>query len=147
MLVSYIGRSNLKEFGRSLGAVNTLSGTDNFGNISSSDGLIYMKKLEEFFNHNGDLGAELKGYFLIAAQKELSINDLEVANKYGMYKKYYHNMGVVYDKHPYVVSIMTLEGFNDKEHIVNELSNIVYKLHLSFYENRESVCKLSIYSK
>ena len=31
-LISYIGRNKLKEFGKSIGAKNTLNGGDNFGN-------------------------------------------------------------------------------------------------------------------
>ena len=147
MIVSYIGRNNLKEFGKSLGAVNTLNGSDNFGHTSAADGSIYMKKLNEFFDDNGELGQELKGYFLDSIQKELSVNNLEVANKYGMYKKYYHNMGIVYDEHPYVISIMTLEGYNDKYTIINDISLKVYDLHHAFYENRKNACNLEIYGQ
>ena len=147
MIISYIGRNNLKEFGKSLGAINTLNGSDNFGHTSAVDGLIYMKKLNEFFENNGELGRELKGYFLDSVQKELSVNNLKVANKYGMYKKYYHNMGIIYDEHPYVISIMTLEGFNDKETVINDISQKIYDLHNSFYENRKNTCNLEIYGQ
>lgn len=147
MLVSYIGRNNLKEFGKSLGAVNTLNGGDNFGHISANDGLVYMKALYDFFDNNGELGLELKDYFLNSLQKELSVDNYEVANKYGMYKNYYHNIGIVYVDQPYVVSIMTLEGLKDREEIINLISEKVYKLHNSFLENRKNICKLEIYGE
>ena len=147
MIVAYVGRSNLKDFGKSLGAKNTLNGGDNFGNISASDGLIYMKALYDFFKNNGELGKELEKFFLTSVQKEISVNNLEVANKYGMYKKYYHNIGIMYDKNPYIVSIMTLEGLKDREKVINDISSKVYELHNSFYRNRESVCKLKIYGQ
>lgn len=147
MIVAYVGRSNLKEFGKSLGAKNTLNGGDNFGNISAEDGHIYMKALYNFFNNNGDLGKELEEFFLTSAQKEISVNNLEVANKYGMYKKYYHNIGIMYDKNPYIVSITTLEGLKDREKVINDISSKIFELHNTFYKNRESVCKVKIYGQ
>ncbi len=145
MLVSYIGRSKLKEFGKNLGAKNTLSGGDNFGNISSNDGLIYMKAINEYIENNGDLGQELKSYFIDSDQKELVVNNLIVANKYGQYKKYYHNIGIMYDESPYVIAIMTLEGNDEKENIINDISNKVYELHKLYKVNRENICMTEIY--
>lgn len=145
MLISYIGRSKLKEFGNSLGAKNTLLGGDNFGNTSSNDGLIYMKAVNEYIENNGELGKELKSYFVDSEQKELVVNNLVVANKYGLYKKYYHNMGIVYDESPYVVAIMTLEGNRDEEAIVKEISEKIYELHNLYKTNRVNVCQIEVY--
>lgn len=145
MLVSYIGRNKLKEFGRSLGAKNTLAGGDNFGNISSSDGLIYMKAVNNFIENNAELGLELKGYFVNSQQNEISVNNLEVAHKYGLYKAYYHNIGVVYDDSPYVVSIMTLHGKKNKESVIKDISGKIYELHTLYKVNREEVCKIEVY--
>lgn len=147
MLIAYIGKSKLKEFGKSLGAKNTLNGGDNFGNTSSADGLIYMKAVNNFIENNGELGEELKGFFVTSQQKELSVNNLDVAHKYGLYKKYYHNMGIVYDEKPYVVSIMTLEGTDQKDRAVKNISAKVYELHNLFKTNRENVCKIEIYGE
>lgn len=145
MLIAYIGKSKLKEFGISLGAKNTLKGGDNFGNTSSNDGLIYMKAVNNFIENNGELGKELKEYFIQSQQNEISVNNLKVAHKYGLYKKYYHNMGIVYDENSYVVSIMTLEGTRNKTKAVENISEKVYELHNLFKSNRENVCKLEIY--
>lgn len=147
MLISYIGKSKLKSFGKSLGAKNTLNGGDNFGNTSSADGLIYMKAVNNFIENNGALGEELRSFFVSSQQKELSVNNLEVAHKYGLYKKYYHNMGIVYDERPYVVSVMTLEGTDQQEKAINNISAKVYELHNLFQVNRENVCKIEIYGE
>lgn len=147
MLVSYIGRGKLKEFGKNLGAKNTLNGGDNFGNISSADGIIYMNAVNNFIENNGELGDELKKYFVTSQQNEISVNNLDVAHKYGLYKNYYHNMGIVYDEKPYVVSIMTLHGNKkNKEKVISDLSNKVYELHNLFKVNREEVCNLEVYA-
>ena len=147
MLVSYIGRGKLKEFGKNLGAKNTLNGGDNFGNISSADGIIYMNAVNNFIENNGELGEELKKFFVSSQQNEISVNNLDVAHKYGLYKNYYHNMGIVYDEKPYVVSIMTLHGNKkNKEKVISDLSNKVYELHNLFKVNREEVCNLEVYA-
>ena len=147
MLISYIGKSTLKKYGNDLGAVNTLVGGDNFGHISAKDGYIYMKSINEFFKKDDIYTKELKSFFLEAEQKELSVNNLDVANKYGLYKKYYHNMGIMYDERPYIISIFTLEGLKNKEEKINDISNKVYELHLLYKTNREKVCKLEIYGE
>ena len=147
MIVSYVGRSNLKAFGNSLGAKNTLVGGDNFGSISAEDGLIYMKALYTFFENNGDLGKELKTYFVEAEQKEIAVDNLVVANKYGLYKKYYHNIGIMYDEKPYVVSIFTLEGLKNREEVIQDISSKIYELHNLYKTNRENVCRLEVYGQ
>lgn len=147
MLVAYIGRSELKEFGNSLGAENTLVGSDNFGNISVTDAIIYMKAIDEFINNNDELGAELKSYFIQADQNGLKFEDLgiEAAHKYGEYSYFYHDIGIVYDENPYVIAILTHEGNDDFLEIVKDINEHVYDLHKVYNTNRENVCYLEVY--
>lgn len=147
MLVSYIGRSNLKEFGNSLGAKNTLVGADNFGNITVSDALIYMKAIYTFIENNASLGEELKSYFVSAEQNDLELPELgiQAAHKYGQYSSYYHDIGIVYDTHPYVVAILTLEGSSNYENKVKDIHSRIYELHTLYYETRENLCKTEVY--
>lgn len=147
MLVSYIGRSNLKEYGLSLGAENTLVGGDNFGNISANDAIIYMKELNKFINNNQELGKELQSYFLEAEQNDLAIEELNIqaAHKYGEYSYYYHDIGIVYDENPYVIAILTTEGKGDFEAKVRDINKHVYELHRLYNDNRKNVCYLEVY--
>ena len=147
MLVAYIGRSNLKEFGKSLGAENTLVGGDNFGSISTNDALIYMKYLNEFINSNEELGAELQSYFLEADQNGLALDDLgiQAAHKYGEYSYYYHDIGIVYDENPYVVAILTTEGKGDFVAKVQDINEHIYALHRLYNDNRKNTCYLEVY--
>ena len=147
MLVAYIGRGKLKEFGNSLGAENTLVGSDNFGNISVTDAIIYMKAINEFINNNDELGAELKSYFVQADQNGLKFEDLgiEAAHKYGEYSYFYHDIGIVYDENPYVIAILTHEGNDDFLEIVKDINKHVYELHKAYNTNRENVCHLEVY--
>ncbi len=147
MLVSYIGKKNLKEFGKSLGAKNTLVGSDNFGRISTEDAIIYMKEINKLINESGEMGEELKSYFLEADQNGLEFEDLRIQaiHKYGEYKEYYHDIGIVYTDKPYAVAILTYEGKDDFLEIVKDINSRVYKLHNIYYSSRENICSLEVY--
>lgn len=147
MLVDYVGKSTLREFGSSLGASLTMSGTDNFGYINVDDGIIYMKAIYDFINNSVQLGEEFKSYFLEADQNDLAMTDLGIsaAHKYGQYNEFYHDIGIVYDEHPYVIAILTREGNKNFEEIVRDINKRVYKLHLLYYQNRDNVCTNLVY--
>lgn len=149
MLIEYIGKSNLREFGKGLGATYTLSGGDNFGNITSTDALVYASAINDFINNNKILGEELQSYLLSADQNGLNIgNDILAGHKYGEYENYYHDYGIVYDIHPYIVAIMTTEGWrSDFQSVIKDINFKVYELHNLYYENREDICYIEVYQK
>jgi len=141
MLINYIGKSTLKEFGNSLGAKYTLD-SDYFGQINNEDAMIYLKELYNYLNTDSDDAKELKSYFVDSEQNYLNFPDLniEAAQKYGEYDPYYHENGIVFDDNPYLVSILTTEG--NKENIIRGINTKIYELHELFYQERESRCKL-----
>ncbi len=143
MLVKYIGFSNLKAFGNSLGATNTLVGGDNFGSIDVNDALIYLKNTYDFINKNPDLGQELKGFMLEAEENALTYEGLnaQVAHKYGEYDSYFHDIGIVYDENPYAVAILTTHGKGDFMSVVSNISKKVNELHQEFKKEREASCE------
>ncbi len=147
MLVSYIGKGKLRNYGKALGAKYTLLGGDNFGSINVSDGLIYWKAINEFMNNNGELGEELRSYFISAEQNELKIpkEGIMAAHKYGEYSPNYHDLGVVYSSNPYYVAILTREFGKNMHKVIQDINNHVYDLHLKYYQNRENICKIEIY--
>lgn len=150
MLVDYIGRDNLKKFGRSLGATLTLSGYDNFGYINVDDAIIYMKALDNFFSNGSEIALELKDIFILADQNDLSVEreGYWAAHKYGEYEEFYHDIGIVYDTNPYVVAILTKEGKKSNfQDIVKEINEKIYKLHRMYNDNRENVCYNNVYNK
>ena len=55
MLVDYIGKNTLKEFGQSLGATTTLVGNDIFGTINNHDSMIYLETLNNLINNSSYL--------------------------------------------------------------------------------------------
>ncbi len=145
MLIDYIGYNNLKQFGKDLGATSVLSGTDNFGYINVYDGIIYMKALNNFFGNGSDLAVELKDYFVNSDENALTMDGILAATKYGEYSPNFHNIGIVYGNHTYVISILTAEKSGDFMKKVSDINKKVYDLNELYYSNREQTCKSNIY--
>ncbi len=146
MLINYIGFNNLKDFGNELGATNTLVGGDNFGNISLKDAMIYLKAVNNFITSNKILGEELKTFLIKAEENMIKYPelDVEVAHKYGHYLYYFHDLGIVYDKKPYVVAILTTYGQIDYQSKINNISQKINEFH-QFYQNYiENMCKSNL---
>ena len=139
MLIDYIGPNTLKKYGQSLGASPTISDVDHFGNITTTDAIIYMKELYNIFE-NTQNGKELKNFFLEADQNGLELENIKAAHKYGEYSSYYHDYGIVYDKNPYIVAILTLEGKKNFVDIVKDINKHIYKVHQTYYKNKNSIC-------
>ena len=149
MIVSYIGFNKLQEFGYSLGAQNTLKGGDNFGNITANDGVIYMKAVYDFIQNNGELGKELESYFMESDDNYLVFEDkgIKAITKYGNYDVFYHNIGVVYDEHPYAIAIITTDAYKKPADEVKDINNKIYELHSLYYSNRQETCRLEVYGE
>ncbi len=149
MLVDYIGKSTLKEFGNSLGATTTLVGTDDFGAINNRDSMIYLETLNDLINNTGELGEELRTYFVNSDQNYLNFPNegISAVQKYGEYNSYYHANGIVYAENPYLVSILTLHGYDDFEKVIRNINTEIYNLQKEFYKNRQNVCYNKVYGE
>ncbi len=147
MLVSYIGKNNLREFGKSLGATTTLTGGDIFGNINVNDAMIYMDAIYKFTQENGELGEELASYFIESEDNNLKFEDLGINAlvKYGNYDVFYHNIGVVDSNHPYALVILTKIGQTNGRKVMPEINNKVMEINNMYYSNRQSQCMLDVY--
>jgi beta-lactamase class A len=142
MLIEYIGVNNLKNYGKELGAGYTLVGGDNFGSIDVNDAIIYLSALNNYINNHEDLGSELQSYFVNSEQNYLTINSFLAAEKYGEYDNYYHELGIVYTYHPYLISILTQENNDARESIIRHINSEINDLQEMFYQNRSYHCYL-----
>ena len=128
-LIKLIGFQNLKKYGNNLGTKYTLVGTDNYGYTNVDDQLIVFKKLYNFLE-TSEYGEELKGYFINDYSNYLIYDGSpKIAHKYGWYDIYYHNVGIVYDEHPYIVVILSNGNYSNKPEIFKDLSQKFYKLN------------------
>ncbi len=139
MLLDYIGKSTLRDYGKSLGAKYTLN-TDNFGEIVVDDALIYLEALNKYLNTNDDNAKELKSFFIKSEQNYLNFPDknVDAVQKYGEFPGYYHENGIVYVDKPYLVSILT--NYNNNEKIIRTLNSKVLELHDTYNQERINRC-------
>ena len=149
MIINYVGIDNVRNYGLSMGATLSYTNYDLFGYINVSDAKIYLDKLYYLINNTDEYGAELEEYFLIADQNYLDFKDkgISAIHKYGEYEYIYHDIGIVYDEHPYSVVILTDEGKKDHETVIRDINSKVYELHSMFYTNRETYCSNLVYGK
>lgn len=143
MLIHYIGFNNLKNYGNSLGASLTLTGGDNFGYINANDAIKYLKATYNFIENNDNLGKELKEFLVAAEENGIKYDSLnsDVAHKYGYYQNIYNDLGIVYDKYPYMIAILTNHGNGNYKAVTKDISERINNIHQSFYKNRENICK------
>lgn len=140
MLVDYIGFNNLKKYGQSLGASVILTGGDNFGMQTAKDTNIYLTRLYKLTLEN-DNAIKFKDYMINDFHSYLDVNDLSVAHKYGYYQEKFHDIGIVYDEYPYVISVLTKYGNNDYASKINEISNKINELHNEFWNSKKEYCE------
>ena len=116
-----------------MGAKNFLTrGNDDiYGNTTVDDQLIFMKYLYNYITNNNideNKRIELKNYFINDYSNYLIFEGLPpVMHKFGYYGVYYHEVGIVFDKSPYIVVILTKEA--DDFEVVTDLSEKIYKLN------------------
>lgn len=131
-LVSTIGFNNLKEYGASLGAKNTLTrgSNDYYGNTTVHDQIIYMKKLYNFINNNSR-GVELQSFFVNDYCNYITFEGSpQVMHKYGYYGNYFHESSIVLEpNNPYILIILTQEGNNNYKDKIRDLSFKIYNLN------------------
>ena len=128
-LLYQVGINNLKDYGNKLGTKYTLVGPDNFGMTNVIDQIIVFKKLYSMVRDNKY--AEMKSYFINDYFNGLKINDNVVLHKYGYWDSIYHDCGIFLEEEPYILVVLTNNGFNDYLNIVNDISNLMYKYHIN----------------
>ena len=147
MLYTFIGRNNLKEYAQSLGAKSIFTGSgDNFGNQTTYDTNIYLKKAYELINTKEN-GILLKEAMLNERKNKLSIPDkVVIAHKYGSYNEYYHNIGINFED-KYLISVLTTKGENASGKYINKLSELTYEFDKLYKDNVKSYCYELVYNK
>ena len=146
MLIDYIGFSNLKSYGNSIGNDYTLVGGDNYGSIDLDDAFNYMYELNKYINNNKSLGEELKSYFDNDYDNFLNLTNLKFIHKYGYYGSFFHDIGIAEDNNPYIIVVLTNYGTSNFNTIVNNISKKVNELHEYYYNEKNKKCILEVYN-
>ena len=128
-LLYSVGMDSLRNYGYSLGTKYTLSGPDDFGMTNVMDQMVIFKKLYSMVKDNKY--NEMKSYFVNDYFNSLKINDNVVMHKYGYWDSIYHDCGIIFDKEPYILIVLTTHGFDNYQSIVNDISNLMYNYHIN----------------
>ena len=130
-LVSLVGgKSVLKEFGNSLGAIHTMEGkeTDSFGIINCSDMFIYIKNVIDYIKIGSEHSNMLREWMLNTTTKKVSEENVNgsMLRKGGEYGIAYHEVGYVESDNPYFMIILTqLNEFDYKNKFINDTAKML----------------------
>ena len=117
--------------------------TDYFGHVTALDAYLLFNKLNDVIKSGGELGEELKYYFVNSDNNDLMMGEYSIiaATKYGETAPFYHNAGIVYDTNPYIVAILSEEYYGERDQKIKDIAKKIYDLHLTYYKNRVEYCK------
>ena len=108
-------------------------------NMSARDGCSIMKSIYEFTESGAEYSSLMKNSLIGSSQPNLTMTiggGRDVAHKYGWDDGSYHDIGIVYDEHPYAVAIFSdYDGFNS-DHVLymQKLLRLVDELHAAYYD-------------
>lgn len=116
-----------------MGATYTLIGGDKYGSTNVNDQVAYMKKLYSFIRES-NYGEELRSYFTNNYYNYLSFDGLPtITHKYGDYAPNFHDVAVVWDRHPYIIVVLSNGGYLNRKDIFLDISKRIYGLHKVIY--------------
>lgn len=147
MLIDYIGFSNLKAYGKSLGGSVILTGGDLYGNQTVADTNIYLKKAYQIITENKEYGEFLKTIMDNNERNAFNTENIKIYHKYGSYASNYHDIGLSLENNPYSISIFTLHEYTNYIEVVQGVHQKIRELHTLFYKERENYCKNLVYGE
>ena len=138
-LVNYVTKEKLIEFGKRLGAKHTLEGKDLFGITNCFDMRVYWKELYRFTKEE-ELGKKLKSHLENPSYKIIDIFSENYYRKYGSFDIAYHECGVVEEKNPFFIFIMTQKKKKkNRDRFIRTTARKIYEIHklLQKYKEKE----------
>ena len=143
MLIDYIGRNTLKQYGVSLG-ISKYMDTDNFGHINAAEAINVVKRLNSLLSVGSGVTNELKSYLTESDKNYLKLEEegINAATKYGETYPNFHEYGIVYDEHPYGIVILTRDMGKDYEAEIKAINKKINELHRMYYQNRIDNCSV-----
>lgn len=121
-----IGFDNLRNYGHKIGAKHFLNNgpEDSYADTTVMDQLAILKRLYPVVNKN----SELKSYFTNSLYNYLKINNSQTLHKYGALDSYFHDVGIIYDKEPYIIVILS-KGVPNTKYNFNQIAHFVHNMH------------------
>lgn len=130
------GYTNFYSVASTLGVTSMAS---SFNNLSAADAGKFMKAIYNFIESGDEYGKIMKASMLISNHRVMipaAVSSKQVAHKYGWDIDSYHDMGIVYDEHPYIIVIMTDldDGNSAANSFITGVVKTVDKIHTNFYK-------------
>ena len=131
------GYTEYLSMARSMGVRGSSHG---YMKLSASDCGIFLGAIYDFTESNEKYGTRMKEAMIASNYPVLipaGVSPTVAAHKYGWDEDSYHDMGIVYDEHPYILAIMTdLDQGSSKEiAYVRDIVRSIHSIHRSFYAN------------
>lgn len=140
---TYAGKY-LTDYEKSLGSTYPYTkGSDKFGYQTAYATSFYLKRAYEIITNNEEYGPLLKEYMTNNTLNALNLNDgIAVAHKYGQITENpkFHDIGVVFNDHPYIISVLTLYSQSKGKSFINDLHKRVKEIHELYYEEKTNYC-------
>lgn len=142
MLCYRIFNSNIRTYWKEKGATTFWYGNNIWGRVNSKDGALYMKELYRFLDRHPELKDEILDYYFKSATRLINLknNNIGVAHKSGWTSAAIHDMAIVYNEQPYVLSINSLMGYNDFRAFFSKASNLINEFHELYWDKKSEYC-------
>ena len=140
MIATIPNYDEIKGYYKNKGA-DTFWNSNFWGDNTAHDGIVYMKEIYKYSLNNTKLSNELMDYYNNSVQKLIkSNNDSKVIHKSGWHYEFMHDTGIVYDKHPYALAIMTNKGNSNYNTFFKKASILIEEFHQLYWQKKGSLC-------
>jgi len=129
------GYSGFYRFNTRLG-INSVR--KNFNSITAADMAIYLRAMYAFIEENeayGPVFGDLLRRSTHIVMIPFAVSPTKTAHKYGWDLNAYHDAAIVYDKHPYLLVVLTDldQGGAEVDTYIRRVVGLVNKMHQQFY--------------
>ncbi len=143
MLNKKYGPQNIHNFWQEKGTTSIYKSNTAWGDINANDAIIYMEELYNYYLTNTDNSKELIKYFESSWKVISSPNNSIIANKSGWASNSLHDAALIFDENPYILVILSNRGNAEYTNYFNKISNLIYKFHHSYWEEKISKCTMN----
>lgn len=144
MLFDYIGANNLKIYAKNKFNVNlTISDSNRYSYLTVSDTNALLNYVYELINVDDEYSELLVNAMNNTFCNGLNFDDITFLHKYGYYEQFYHDIGIYNSENPYLISIFTTYGNEDKSHIskLSEVSKKIYEIYEFNLSKKQNYCE------
>lgn len=142
MLTTIINTQDVKQFWKNLGADTFWANNKIWSQSNSKDSLIYMKELYKLTENNPNISEELLKLYFESVCRLININNknIKIAHKSGWNSASIHDMAIVYNSEPYVLSINSSLGYKNYTEFFNKASNLINEFHETYWNEKSDYC-------